>query len=92
MLPKFADSTAFVKWLPKAKGEADLVVVLFYGSAADALAIRKQFGSQITAILVGGVRPERLPNDANIPPVIGVDEHGKSIAQWSAGNAAVTTV
>ena len=83
-----APADALAAILPKAKGESDLVVVLFYGSASDAVAIQKQF-PQVAAILVGGVRPERLPTSPNGPPLIGVSEHGKSLGKWSPGAASI---
>jgi 2',3'-cyclic-nucleotide 2'-phosphodiesterase (5'-nucleotidase family) len=71
---------ALAKWLPKAKAEADRVVLLYHGSAANLQPIRDKFGPQLSAILVAGIRPEQLPEGAN-PPLIGTSNHGRHLAQ-----------
>jgi 2',3'-cyclic-nucleotide 2'-phosphodiesterase (5'-nucleotidase family) len=71
---------ALAKWLPKAKAEADRVILLYHGSAANLEPIREKFGSQLTAILVAGTRPEQLPESAN-PPVVSTSNHGRHLAQ-----------
>ena len=71
---------ALAKWLPKAKAESDLIILLYYGSWSGLQAIQDQFGGDFTAILVGGIRPEQLPEDAK-PPLIGASNHGRHLAQ-----------
>jgi hypothetical protein len=71
--------------LRQAKAEADISVLLFYGSAADAQAIRKQFGPDLAAIFVGGERPERLPAHLDPPQFITAAEHGKSLTRFTLG-------
>jgi hypothetical protein len=78
-------AAALTDVLPKAKAESDAVILLFYGSQADAQAVAKQFGSQLAAIFVGGVRPEKLAGGSSSPPLIATDEHGKSLAQLTLG-------
>jgi hypothetical protein len=71
---------ALAKWLPKAKGEADQIILLYYGSAGGLAPIREKFSNDLTAILVGGIRPEHLPEDTK-PPLIGTSNHGRHLAQ-----------
>ena len=76
---------ALARWLPKAKAESDRVILLYYGSASGLEPIREKFGSDLAAILVGGVlvggvRPEALPSDAR-PPLVGTSSHGREMAQ-----------
>ncbi|MFL5342770.1 MAG: hypothetical protein ACJ8F7_21770 [Gemmataceae bacterium] len=71
---------ALAKWLPKAKGESDQVILLYYGSAAGLEPIREKFAHDLAAILVGGIRPENLPEDSN-PPLVGTSNHGRHLAQ-----------
>src|SRR5205823_5158410 len=78
---------ALAEWLPKAKAEADAVVLLYYGSATSLRPLREKFGADLAAILVGGARPEQLP-DGGSPPAVGTDEHGKSVARIAFGGFA----
>jgi 2',3'-cyclic-nucleotide 2'-phosphodiesterase (5'-nucleotidase family) len=71
---------ALVKWLPKAKAESDLIVLLYYGSLSGLQPIQERFGRDFTAILVGGIRPENLPQNTN-PPLIATSNHGRHLAQ-----------
>ena len=71
---------ALAKWLPKAKAESDLIILLYYGSWSGLQPIQDQFGGDFTAILVGGIRPEQLPEDAK-PPLIGTSNHGRHLVQ-----------
>jgi 2',3'-cyclic-nucleotide 2'-phosphodiesterase (5'-nucleotidase family) len=71
---------ALAKWLPKAKAESDQIILLYYGSLSGLQPIQERFGGDFTAILVGGIRPEQLPEDAK-PPLIGTSNHGRHLAQ-----------
>jgi len=71
---------ALVKWLPKAKAESDQVILLYYGSAGGLQPIQDQFGRDLAAILVGGIRPEHLPQNTK-PPLVGTSNHGRHLAQ-----------
>jgi tetratricopeptide (TPR) repeat protein/Mg-chelatase subunit ChlD len=71
---------ALAQWLPKAKDEADDVILLYYGSALSLQPIRERFGAGLAAILVGGSRPEYLPAEST-PAVIGTNAYGQHLAQ-----------
>lgn len=71
---------ALGKWLPKAKAEADRVVLLYYGSYAGLEPIREKFGGAFAAILVGGTRPEYLP-EQSAPPIVGTSDRGQQVAE-----------
>jgi 5'-nucleotidase len=71
---------ALAKWLPKAKAESDKVILLYYGSASGLQPIQDKFGGDLTAILVGGIRPEHLPQTAK-SPLVGTSNHGRHLAQ-----------
>lgn len=78
---------ALAEWLPKARAASDRVVVLFYGDAAGLDAVRRKVGTDVAAILVGGLRPTDLPADTT-PPIVATAALGKQITcvrlQWSA--------
>jgi 2',3'-cyclic-nucleotide 2'-phosphodiesterase (5'-nucleotidase family) len=69
---------ALAEWLPKARAASDVTVLLFHGSAEGLAAVRSKFGGQLSAILVGGLRPADLPDPAN-PPVVAVGEGGTDV-------------
>lgn len=71
--------------LPKAKAEAQRVVLLYYGTSEALRAIRTKFGGDLAVTLVGGTRPAALPTDA--PLVVGTAEHGKSLAVVTVDDA-----
>jgi Mg-chelatase subunit ChlD len=73
---------ALAQWLPKAAAEADAVVLLYYGSASELRAITAKFGDQILAIGAGGIRRGHAFPAAG-PPVVLVEEHGKSLGHLS---------
>jgi hypothetical protein len=75
---------ALTRWLPKAKAEADDVVLLYYGPAGGAKKIADAFGKDLAAILVGGARPEELPQGTAVP-LAATAEHGKSLARLTLG-------
>jgi len=75
---------ALAQWLPKAKAEADDVVLLYYGPAAGAKKVADAFGKDLAAILVGGARPEELPRQTAVP-LAATAEHGKSLARLTLG-------
>jgi hypothetical protein len=70
---------ALAYWLPKAKKEADRVLLLYYGSYGGLKPIQERFGKEFSAILVGGSRPEYLPTDT-IPPIVGTYDRGQYLA------------
>lgn len=88
---------ALGEWLPKARAESDRVIVLYYGPPTGLRAIRDKFGTQLAAIVVGGMRPDELPAGA-APLIAATDEHGKAIGQltltgdagWKLTQLAVT--
>jgi 2',3'-cyclic-nucleotide 2'-phosphodiesterase (5'-nucleotidase family) len=71
---------ALAKWLPKAKAESERVILLYYGSLSGLQPIQEQFGGDLTAILVGGIRPENIPQNTK-PPLVGTSNHGRHLAQ-----------
>jgi len=77
---------ALAQWLPKAKAQADDVVVLYYGSATGAKKIADSFGNGLAAILVGGARPEELPQTSGVP-LVATSDHGKAVARLTLGAA-----
>ena len=68
------------EWIPKAKAEADEVVLLYYGSAKGLKAVREKFGGELTAICVGGVRPEEAPAGQGTM-LLATSEHGKHLVR-----------
>jgi hypothetical protein len=70
---------ALAAWLPKAKRESARVILLFYGPAASLDTVRRRFGGDLAAILVGGIPPDALPG-ASRPAVVTTMEHGKRLA------------
>ncbi len=70
---------AIEKWLPKAKAQADHIVLLYYGSWAGLKPIKEKFSSELAAIFVGGTRAEYLPADS-VPPIIGTSGNGQHVA------------
>lgn len=88
---------AVARWPPRAKDEAERVILLYYGSYAGLEPIRERFGDQLDAILVGGVRPDFLPRESD-PPIVGTSERGQHLAHVrlpdprSGGKAEVTQI
>jgi hypothetical protein len=75
-----APHEALAETLPKARAEADVVVVLYYGAATGAKKLADAFGKDVAAVLLGGVRPEELPRATGIP-LVAAEQHGKSLAR-----------
>ncbi|HEX4792886.1 MAG TPA: VWA domain-containing protein [Humisphaera sp.] len=71
---------ALAEWLPKAKAEADQVVVLYYGSARGLSQMKDKWQADIWAIGVGGVNAE-LPANSAGPAIVVAEEHGKSLGR-----------
>jgi 2',3'-cyclic-nucleotide 2'-phosphodiesterase (5'-nucleotidase family) len=71
---------ALSAWLPKARREAGRAVLLFYGSAVGLDAVRRKFGGDLAAVLVGGLPSEVLPRDGR-PPILGAAEHGRRLGE-----------
>jgi hypothetical protein len=71
---------AVAEWVPRAKAEADEVVLLYYGSAKGLRAAREKFGGELSAVCVGGVRPDELPAGPG-SMLLATSEHGKHLAR-----------
>lgn len=71
---------ALAEWIPKAKTESDQVVLLYYGSVASLAPIRERFANDLSLILVGGARPDELPENGR-PALAAAEEHGKTVAR-----------
>ena len=88
---------AVAKWLPRAKADADRVVLLYYGSYAGLKPIYERFGDELDAILVGGTRPDYLPKET-VPPIVGTSDRGQHLAlveihgQGPAADVRVTQI
>jgi hypothetical protein len=82
---------ALREWLPRAEGESDRVVLLFYGSANGLDAVSREFGARLAAILVGGLRPGDLPERAN-PPTAATTERGTHVASIDVPASGPATV
>lgn len=82
---------SLAEWLPKAKAESDRVVLMYYGSAAGLQEIRTQFGSELSAIAVGGFKIDSLPAGGK-PVLIAAEEHGKSLAAVNLSGSRGKTV
>jgi hypothetical protein len=62
------------------------VVVLYYGSPFGLRSLLDRHGSRLTAVLVGGCRPEHLPRP-EAPLVAAVDEFGRALGRVTIGSA-----
>ena len=78
---------ALARVLPKARGEADDVVVLYYGSGSGAKKTADSLGKDVAAFLVGGTRPEELPQGSAVP-LVATAQHGRSLACLTLGSPA----
>ncbi len=78
---------SLAEWLPKARAEADQVVVLYYGSAHGLAQIEDKWQADIWAIGIGGINAE-LPANNSGPAIIVAEEHGKSLGRlpFAAGS------
>jgi Mg-chelatase subunit ChlD len=78
---------ALGEWLPKAKAESDRVVLMYYGTPTTLAPIREKFAKELTAICIGGARPEEIGSNAGSEacPIVASDQHGKDLAIVSAG-------
>jgi Mg-chelatase subunit ChlD len=79
-------SEALGEWLPKAKAEADQVVLLYYGTPGSLAPIREKFAKDLAAICVGGARPEEIaqPTASDGGAIVASDQHGKDVAVFSS--------
>ncbi|HZN64877.1 MAG TPA: VWA domain-containing protein [Tepidisphaeraceae bacterium] len=75
---------ALDEWLPKAKAEADHVVVLYHGNGRGLRALRAKLAGSGVVVAAGGVRPENVMADGD-PPVVAAEMHGKSLARATFG-------
>ena len=65
------------EWLPKARAEADAVVVVYYGRGLPAL--RAKLAGTGAVVLAGGVRPAEVGAAADVT-VAAAEPHGRSVA------------
>ncbi len=71
--------TALKALLPELRQQgAKRVLVLYHGSAAGAIALRRRWGGKLDAILVGGARRDYLPMDGR-PPLIAAGRYGAGL-------------
>jgi 2',3'-cyclic-nucleotide 2'-phosphodiesterase (5'-nucleotidase family) len=70
---------ALTRYLPNANARTARVILLYYGSSNGLREIQDRFAGKFAAILVGGLRPDELPEEKRVP-VVGAEQHGKSIA------------
>jgi 2',3'-cyclic-nucleotide 2'-phosphodiesterase (5'-nucleotidase family) len=85
---------ALAEWLPKARAEADRVVVLFYGDAAGLDAVRREANSRVAVILVGGLRASDVPTGGS-PLVVATADLGKQLTRVTlprSGPAGVSRI
>jgi hypothetical protein len=82
-------SEALNEWLPKARGESDRVVLMYYGTPTSLAPIRERFGKDLLAICIGGARPEEIAVPADAAPtcpIVASDQHGKDLAILAIGS------
>jgi Mg-chelatase subunit ChlD len=72
---------ALAEWLPRAREEANDIVLLYYGTARGLRSVVAQHGSSLRAIAVGGIRPAFLPRIESGPPLAAVSDRGRHIAR-----------
>jgi Mg-chelatase subunit ChlD len=79
---------ALIQWLPKARAEADEVILLYYGRPSGLAHVLAKAGNQIAFIAVGGLTEDELGPPSQ-KPVVWTQSHGKSVAEltWSPGAA-----
>jgi 2',3'-cyclic-nucleotide 2'-phosphodiesterase (5'-nucleotidase family) len=82
---------ALERWVPRARVEGQEVFLLYYGSSAELRQICHKFPGAFAAILVGGLRPEELPEVSDVP-LAAAQQHGKSVAILSTGAASLPRV
>lgn len=71
-------------WLPKARDEADRVILVYYGSLLELGQIRNKLDDSGDVIVVGGIRPTQLPKaDTSQTPVAAVADRGQEVAMLS---------
>lgn len=73
-------SDALRQCLPNVKAQSDAVILVYYGSAAGIQTIHREFGKDLSVVLVGGSKPEYLPSKF-IPSVIGTYPRGQHLVQ-----------
>ena len=84
-------SEALAEWIPKAKAEANQIVLIYYGSTSGLRSIQKQFGNDLRAICVGGIRPSQVQANSK-PLVIAAELHGKSVARAMLDNKPIAAI
>jgi len=82
--------TALVAVLPQARREAQLVVLLYHGSAASLGPLRKHFGREVSAILAGGPAPGELPTEGTAG-LFTVPGAGRALVDVSLGGGTAPT-
>jgi hypothetical protein len=69
--------------LDQLKGKADVTVVVYYGSPGSVAELAAQLPADVTALVVGGARPDQLTDSVSRCPMVAAWEHGKSMARFS---------
>lgn len=68
------------------RGASD-VIILYEGSLDGLTSVQKSVGGSVRAILVAGIRPERLPLPTGARPVVAAaDDHGKALTRIRFGD------
>jgi hypothetical protein len=70
---------ALEEWLPKARKDAESVVILYQGNGAGLRSLRAKMKGTGVIIGVSGVRPENAPKEGD-PPVVAAERHGQTVA------------
>lgn len=73
------ETEALAEWLPKARAQADAVVIVYSGSASGRRAVQRAAGDAVAAILATGENAETT-GEATAPIVATAQKHGVSIA------------
>jgi Mg-chelatase subunit ChlD len=72
------ENDALSEWLPKARAQADAVVIVFSGSPLRLNALQKSAGDGVLAILAAGIGDD-APATASKPVIAGAQPHGRSL-------------
>ena len=79
-------ATALGHWLPIAKRESEIQILLYHGSPRMLAALLKQSGAGLSAVIVGGARPDELPSSTG-PVVAATEQHGKFLLRLDLPDA-----
>ncbi|HVR76041.1 MAG TPA: hypothetical protein VMT52_17045, partial [Planctomycetota bacterium] len=77
---------ALREWLPAAGQAAPRVILLYHGSRTGLGAVLDELGDALSAVIVGGLRPEHVPGAARPGlAVVGTADRGRQIGRVSLG-------